>query len=413
MKSGITLAISMALNAGLAVALVVSLGRRKPPEAPQVITQNVTNTALRVVTKLSGIDATNLMRFRSNTWKTVESPDYRTYINNLRSIGCPEETIRDLIITDLNKLYAQKARALNPAASQQKFWKPDAPYDDPQNREFTRKLQQLEKEKRQTVQALLGVDYQAEMARQNPFPTYQERQLAFLGEGKRQQLGALLERYAELEQDIYSQANGELSAEQKAALEDLARQRRAEMAKVLSPAELAEYDLRTSSTSQELRYRMGAFNATEEEFRRLYQIQKNYEDQIRQAEESGTLSPQQREAARQIMEQEMKNLLGVERYGEYQLTQDSAYRELHQAAQRNELPKETVQAVYEMKKVAEEQRRRLLAAADDLTPEQKEAALAALRAETERAVKELMGEKAFKDYQRRGGNWMISLGADR
>src|SRR2546427_564779 len=41
-------------------------------------------------------------------WREVESADFRKYIANLRSIGCPEETIRDIIITDVNKLYAAK-----------------------------------------------------------------------------------------------------------------------------------------------------------------------------------------------------------------------------------------------------------------------------------------------------------------
>src|SRR5207253_1559882 len=42
------------------------------------------------------------------SWKEVESPDYPTYIANLRDIGCPDQTIRDIIIADVNSLYAQK-----------------------------------------------------------------------------------------------------------------------------------------------------------------------------------------------------------------------------------------------------------------------------------------------------------------
>jgi thymidylate kinase len=63
-----------------------------------------------------------------------------------------------------------------------------------------------------------------------------------------------------------------------------------------------------------------------------------------------------------------------------------------------------------MKKVAEQNRKLLLDAAETLTPEQRAAAFAALRAETERSIRDTLGEKAFKDYQRRGGNWLIELG---
>src|SRR5690349_901682 len=38
------------------------------------------------------------------TWDQLESEDYRTYITRLRTINCPEQTIRDIIIADLDKL---------------------------------------------------------------------------------------------------------------------------------------------------------------------------------------------------------------------------------------------------------------------------------------------------------------------
>src|SRR5579871_1431151 len=41
-------------------------------------------------------------------WAHLESEDYRDYIARLRAIGCPEETIRDIIIADVEKLIAPK-----------------------------------------------------------------------------------------------------------------------------------------------------------------------------------------------------------------------------------------------------------------------------------------------------------------
>src|SRR5215510_15089950 len=45
------------------------------------------------------------------TWSQIESADYRTYITNLRSIGCPEQTIRDIIVADVQGLYAPRRQA--------------------------------------------------------------------------------------------------------------------------------------------------------------------------------------------------------------------------------------------------------------------------------------------------------------
>src|SRR5688500_11420120 len=42
---------------------------------------------------------TNMVVRRQNfTWQEVESRDYVTYIKNLREIGCPDATIRDIIV---------------------------------------------------------------------------------------------------------------------------------------------------------------------------------------------------------------------------------------------------------------------------------------------------------------------------
>ena len=38
-------------------------------------------------------------------WSQIEADDYHTYVENLRRIGCPEETIRDLVKQDLDKMY--------------------------------------------------------------------------------------------------------------------------------------------------------------------------------------------------------------------------------------------------------------------------------------------------------------------
>ena len=46
-------------------------------------------------------------------WSQVESADYRTYIANLRGIGCPERTIRDIITADVDSMYAERREKLN------------------------------------------------------------------------------------------------------------------------------------------------------------------------------------------------------------------------------------------------------------------------------------------------------------
>ncbi len=45
-------------------------------------------------------------------WSQLESPDYRVYIANLRAIGCPPQTVRDIISADVHILYIKKREEL-------------------------------------------------------------------------------------------------------------------------------------------------------------------------------------------------------------------------------------------------------------------------------------------------------------
>src|SRR5207247_2614407 len=88
-------------------------------------------------------------------WHNVESEDYRKYIANLRSIGCPEETIRDIITADVNKLFAQRRRELASGGKKFEFWKTTGnPFMAMVDSDKMEKQQQLDKEKRALLREL-------------------------------------------------------------------------------------------------------------------------------------------------------------------------------------------------------------------------------------------------------------------
>jgi hypothetical protein len=45
-------------------------------------------------------------------WRELESSDYAAYIANLRRVGCPDRTVREIITADVADLYAQKRQEL-------------------------------------------------------------------------------------------------------------------------------------------------------------------------------------------------------------------------------------------------------------------------------------------------------------
>jgi hypothetical protein len=45
-------------------------------------------------------------------WDQLEATDYRTYIANLQKIGCPEKTIREIVVADVHDLYNTRGQEL-------------------------------------------------------------------------------------------------------------------------------------------------------------------------------------------------------------------------------------------------------------------------------------------------------------
>ena len=54
-------------------------------------------------------------------WRQIESPDYKTYIANLKGVQCPAATIRDIIVADVDDQYTHKRTQIL-AARQAEFW---------------------------------------------------------------------------------------------------------------------------------------------------------------------------------------------------------------------------------------------------------------------------------------------------
>ena len=54
-------------------------------------------------------------------WDQVVSSDFFAYRDNLRAVGCPDRTLRDILLSEVNRTYAARADDLiRPIAS--RFW---------------------------------------------------------------------------------------------------------------------------------------------------------------------------------------------------------------------------------------------------------------------------------------------------
>jgi hypothetical protein len=105
------------------------------------------------------------MEPKALSWSQVESSDYRTYIANLRRIGCPEQTIRDIITADLDGLYSPKREAL-----QRKLAATDSIAGLTGRRGIEIALDLLRDDEAATLAALLGAERSSGQSASEPAP---------------------------------------------------------------------------------------------------------------------------------------------------------------------------------------------------------------------------------------------------
>ena len=380
---------------------------------PQAVTNTVTQIAVRKVFPTNFF--ANLGKVPIS-WRAVESTNYQVYIANLKAIECPAETIRDIIIADVAKLYARRRAAVRARGQPYRFWQTgdaweNGPAADPAIR---KQLQGLDAEERALVKHLLGVDLATELAKFGNGDEEQERMYGFLSPEKRQQVLDLQARFDALEQEVYANSKGVMLDEDQEQLKAIQKQKEAELAAFLSPDELEEYQLRNSPTANGLRSQLTGFEPSEEEFRKIFKLQKTFDDEFSQAFDSTDdrqleIKARAQQEAQDALNAEVKKALGPARYNEWVRAQDGDYRTLSQVAERFELPQETTAKVYDMKQEAEKQKQKI-EGNPNLTEDQRNNALAAIARETERSVAAAMGGNVFRAYQKAGAQWLQNLG---
>jgi hypothetical protein len=337
--------VSLGVNVVLAAVLVPSLHPRLNPSAQSV-------AGLSAQTSPPG--QTNiLLRRQFFTWQEVESPDYPTYISNLRNIGCPEQTIRDIIIADVNALYSRK-RAIELVTPEQQWWRSEP--DTNVLQVALEKMRALEDERRGLLTRLLGTNWESGDLVNLPRPSRPGLVLdgPILGNLPVETKQALQEINARSEDRLQAYLDAQRlqgKAADPVEMAKLRQQTRDDLAHVLAPAQLEEFLLRYSQYANNLRASFGElqfFNATPDEFRSVFRATDNIDQQIQLlADSTDPASIQSRKALEAQRDNAIKTALGPKRYEEYQLLQDPLYRDAVVAADEAGTP-ESARTIYQI-----------------------------------------------------------------
>ena len=251
-------------------------------------------------------------------WSSLESEDYGAFIRNLRSIGCPDETIRDIVLADINKLYSKKrGQLITPETPG--FWQAAPQLTSEQQLAQREELQNLDLERAGTIRRLLAVDPGIERLKENTGFTYTENRLGNLPREKQDLVSLVREEFNERWREIQAAATKGMSPDEASQqLRELDGTRLAKLREVLTPAEFAEHELQTSWTAIQLRQRLANINPSESEFRMLYEAQKPFDDEYvhyfnGRTDEVGLQRKQQEQTQ---LDERIRLILGEQRYRE-------------------------------------------------------------------------------------------------
>lgn len=348
--------------------------------------------AMTVITNV--VTGTNDFR-----WAQLESEDYRDYITRLRAIGCPEQTVRDIVIADVDKMLAPKMQAASPHPREMNYWQPveQEMWDDAEQKDALRAQRALDFEKREVIRELLGIDLVGERLRVQGQDDYHGQRLGFLPEEKRARVRTVLDQFADQERELLEQqveeGNGFVDT---AEMSRVRQQKEAALNPLLTPQEREQYDLWFSDSAARVRESVYGMNATEEEFLKLYQLQRTSDTKYGGVPPAGG-------AEWNEFQQQVRTALGEQRYGEWVRAQDPDYREIVRVTARFKLPAAVAVELYSYKQPIEEERAKV-ETDPNLSLPQKDAAYHAIASETQRVYKEALGENAFRYYARRTAN---------
>jgi len=328
-------------------------------------------------------------------WRQVESTDYQRYIANLRAIGCPEETIRDIIRADVHQLFDQKKKEYRKGAPKWNYWTSPQDFIRGPGRAMWVKLAELDTQ-RDAVLRTLGVepDQRKRVAKElNAL----DLMLDFLQDDKKH--AGILRLRAELDDRLQMRGLNSLDAR---GIQRLQRELEENIRATLTPEEAFQYDLRMSSTALSLVHGLTPFEPTEQEFVSMFKLQKAFDDEFSENLLYGSdVEKARAQEAQRELQNKMREALGEERYADYTLARENTdFQEIHRIVKAAGLGAREAKQIYALRESAEQSARET-GNVPNLSAEERDAALARLRKGMESSVRTLLGEaglERLKDY---------------
>lgn len=413
--SGVFLGVSLVLNAAL---LGVLLLRPNPANSTAGLSANSPTSGDHAAssrpdgTKISGTatpaDAPIANAALATAAKRLNPDDLAGVLAWLRASGFPPRSTAMIISQLVNKRFQARQEALNLPNPDQPFWKDSiATFSDPKIMAERIKLQ---REQMDLIKQLFGDKMMEYYSDSEEARALLRRQVGDLPADKLNGIASIEQDYALLAQELRANARGgppsPADVEKLALLE---KERRADIAKLLTPDELADFQMHYSPTAGRMRRDLALFKPTEAEYRALFPILDSVEQQFPSNLGTGADTVAARRAAEEKLQDQIVAALGAERYEQFKQSTDPANAQLNRLVARLDLP---LTAAIEVAAVRTDTQQRATEVRQnqELTPEARSAQLTTLAAEATAKISAAMGgTRGLDAYKEYGGQWLNTL----
>jgi hypothetical protein len=392
---GLLIACSVLLNAALALAVIVKPSLA-PPEVRDWFAPRAAAPAAEPATPTPAAKPAAKPAI-SDLWSTAAAGDLPGLIAKLRAAGYPPNVIRSLIGALMSERYDARLR-LTESDPNTPFWQLKTSFtssSDPRLLEMNR----LQRERAKLLRDLFA----------DPFfgstdtSAAQRQRFGDLSPQKIELLQRIEDDYSEMTSAIRAAMRGVTLPEDRDQLALLTREKRADLAAVLSPQELADYEMRTSPITNRLRSTLASFDPSETEFRAIYEAQRHLSDQFPGGPQN--MDFRAREAAQSTYLDEVRGALGDARFNQFMREQDREYQQLSRLAEQQKLQPGVAQQAYQLRDNLERESNAIFDNAA-LSADQKRAALATLAQSTRSQLLLTLGPVAGPNYVQTAERWL-------
>jgi hypothetical protein len=394
----ILLALSLLGNAVLAGAYLMWAGAAAPlptahtPTAPGTSGEPAPAQALE-----SGSTAAQGPAKSAFSWAEIETDDLDELARRLKSAGFTSREIRRILAQRISRM-TMGTNAKEPVP----YWRAARTnYEDPKIAEDFRK--RMAEQSRLYRKYLMGPDAIADDPDRLEIAKHEWGDLPL---EKLQAIAAIEADYQEMSMQQYLEQRsrpGETAPRDAARL--MEQERMADIAKILTPEEFAEFELRSSPTAALLRHQLSTFQPTEDEYRTLFTIHKAYADQLRDSR----LTPDARKALTAEITNRVKTVLGEDRALDYDAAVNQNSRDQTASlVSRLGLP---ARVATEVRQAQQDftQRAKDIRASTGLSLEERNVQLAALARQAESQLTAKLGANGYEAYTDLKGEWIRAL----